>query len=100
MVNCSGVIFFFFFSSRRRHTRCCCVTGVQTCALPISLPLRHSSLFIRFTRKPWHGLPGFPTLPAAPSTSAPFSSSSGICEHGGRRSCGYHVSCTSLRCCP
>src|SRR5881296_4122850 len=26
----------FFFSSRRRHTRCCCVTGVQTCALPIS----------------------------------------------------------------
>src|SRR5881296_3559084 len=27
---------FFFFSSRRRHTRCCCVTGVQTCALPIS----------------------------------------------------------------
>src|SRR5881296_3525699 len=29
--------FFFFFSSRRRHTRCCCVTGVQTCALPISL---------------------------------------------------------------
>src|SRR3712207_8108913 len=25
----------FFFSSRRRHTRYC-VTGVQTCALPIS----------------------------------------------------------------
>src|SRR3546814_10290524 len=31
--------FFFFFSSRRRHTRCALVTGVQTCALPISLPL-------------------------------------------------------------
>src|SRR3546814_8379171 len=32
---------FFFFSSRRRHTRCALVTGVQTCALPISrdLPL-------------------------------------------------------------
>src|SRR3546814_1052093 len=36
------VIFFtlcricFFFSSRRRHTRCALVTGVQTCALPIS----------------------------------------------------------------
>src|SRR3546814_20164606 len=27
---------FFFFSSRRRHTRCALVTGVQTCALPIS----------------------------------------------------------------
>src|SRR6184192_3681858 len=30
------VFFFFFFSSRRRHTRCRLVTGVQTCALPIS----------------------------------------------------------------
>src|SRR3546814_5456301 len=27
---------FFFFSSRRRHTRCALVTGIQTCALPIS----------------------------------------------------------------
>ena len=27
---------FFFFSSRRRHTRYISVTGVQTCALPIS----------------------------------------------------------------
>src|SRR3546814_2987122 len=31
------ICFFFFFSSRRRHTRCALVTGVQTCALPISL---------------------------------------------------------------
>src|SRR3546814_10396761 len=31
------VIFLFFFSSIRRHTRCALVTGVQTCALPISL---------------------------------------------------------------
>src|SRR3546814_7658913 len=30
--------FIFFFSSRRRHTRCALVTGVQTCALPISPP--------------------------------------------------------------
>src|SRR5881394_4491143 len=29
---------FFFFSSRRRHTRLDGVTGVQTCALPISRP--------------------------------------------------------------
>src|SRR3546814_4449015 len=27
----------FFFSGSRRHTRCALVTGVQTCALPISL---------------------------------------------------------------
>src|SRR3546814_4328443 len=31
----------FFFSSRRRHTRCALVTGVQTCALPISALERH-----------------------------------------------------------
>src|SRR3546814_857488 len=31
-----GFFFVFFFSSRRRHTRCALVTGVQTCALPIS----------------------------------------------------------------
>src|SRR3546814_7905861 len=32
----AGVVVFVFFSSRRRHTRCALVTGVQTCALPIS----------------------------------------------------------------
>src|SRR3546814_13405463 len=39
LVCLSFVVFFvcyFFFSSRRRHTRCALVTGVQTCALPIS----------------------------------------------------------------
>src|SRR3546814_4078346 len=30
-------VYVFFCSSRRRHTRCALVTGVQTCALPISL---------------------------------------------------------------
>src|SRR3546814_5689432 len=30
------VVVFFVFASRRRHTRCALVTGVQTCALPIS----------------------------------------------------------------
>src|SRR3546814_10915412 len=30
------MFFIFFFSSRRRHPRCALVTGVQTCALPIS----------------------------------------------------------------
>src|SRR3546814_14534283 len=33
---CLYSLIFFFFSSRRRHTRCALVTGVQTCALPIS----------------------------------------------------------------
>src|SRR3546814_17742663 len=33
-------LFYFFFSSRRRHTRCALVTGVQTCALPISVNMR------------------------------------------------------------
>src|SRR3546814_3587564 len=33
--------FCFFFSSRRRHTRCALVTGVQTCALPISAACQH-----------------------------------------------------------
>src|SRR3546814_9720074 len=32
----------FFFSSRRRHTRCALVTGVQTCALPISFENAHA----------------------------------------------------------
>src|SRR3546814_7367756 len=38
MYLCSNdcIVFSFFFSSRRRHTRCALVTGVQTCALPIS----------------------------------------------------------------
>src|SRR3546814_8473803 len=31
-----SIVIVFFFSSRRRHTRCAVVTGVQTCALPIS----------------------------------------------------------------
>ena len=35
--------FVFFFSSRRRHTRYISVTGVQTCALPISSPQRWSA---------------------------------------------------------
>src|SRR3546814_6200311 len=30
-------MYFFLFSSRRRHTSCALVTGVQTCALPISM---------------------------------------------------------------
>src|SRR3546814_10104325 len=31
-----SIMFLVLFSSKRRHTRCALVTGVQTCALPIS----------------------------------------------------------------
>src|SRR3546814_5206817 len=40
-------ILFFFFSSRRRHTRCALVTGVQTCALPISARRSNQDQFLR-----------------------------------------------------
>src|SRR3546814_3821392 len=36
MLSCRYLV--FFVSSRRRHTSCALVTGVQTCALPISHP--------------------------------------------------------------
>src|SRR3546814_9600756 len=36
----------FFFSSRRRHTRCALVTGVQTCALPISELVDGADIFL------------------------------------------------------
>src|SRR3546814_9867371 len=46
----------FFFSSRRRHTRCALVTGVQTCALPISEYFREMPLLkqlIETKQKEW-----------------------------------------------
>src|SRR3546814_2150915 len=46
VIYCVSYFLVFFFSSRRRHTRCALVTGVQTCALPISPIARR-----RFTRR-------------------------------------------------
>src|SRR3546814_2136430 len=52
---------FFFFSSRRRHTRCALVTGVQTCALPISFELTAKRYLndewvpIRLRNETWDG---------------------------------------------
>src|SRR3546814_4262213 len=46
----------FFFSSSRRHTRCALVTGVQTCALPISGAgtMSHSNVgFCDHSNKEW-----------------------------------------------
>src|SRR3546814_11467778 len=45
MCSACFMLFFFFFSSRRRHTRCALVTGVQTCALPISFTVDPGKLF-------------------------------------------------------
>src|SRR3546814_20619654 len=42
----------FFLSSRRRHTRCALVTGVQTCALPISL--RAAFVALGYRLRPLH----------------------------------------------
>src|SRR3546814_9912966 len=42
---------FFFFSSRRRHTRCALVTGVQTCALPISRDLAFAAAGVQVTHE-------------------------------------------------
>src|SRR3546814_8700754 len=43
----------FFFSSRRRHTICALVTGVQTCALPISPRSIAAKCFSRVGRSDW-----------------------------------------------
>src|SRR3546814_3223404 len=45
----------FCFSSRRRHTSCALVTGVQTCALPISTS-RQRMVAIDMTRGDADGL--------------------------------------------
>src|SRR3546814_9917112 len=52
-VGCVFGSLFFFFSSRRRHTRCASVTGVQTCALPIScMRLSPDRIFLAELRGP------------------------------------------------
>src|SRR3546814_1579194 len=61
------ILFIFFFSSRRRHTICALVTGVQTCALPIS-PIRSKAvrkLALRLAKRRSHA----PAIPIpAPAT--------------------------------
>src|SRR3546814_1773079 len=39
--------YYFFVSSRGRHTRCALVTGVQTCALPISDSREEADAYLR-----------------------------------------------------
>src|SRR3546814_2335962 len=96
-VCCVSVCFVFFFSSRRRHTRCALVTGVQTCALPISglevlgtFPLRLFFAFfcvlcgpmaLRFSRGP--------EIPAPPALRR--KAQSGTISEIGRASCRERV---------
>src|SRR3546814_3902993 len=56
----SGILC-FFFSSRRRHTRCALVTGVQTCALPISTRTHLGRDYVV------GGRPSYPQLGAQPN---------------------------------
>src|SRR3546814_11768405 len=52
----------FFLSSRRRHTRSALVTGVQTCALPISFRLqRQRRTLFRQRRESCSGCGGYRT---------------------------------------
>src|SRR3546814_3368691 len=57
-----------FFSSRRRHTRCALVTGVQTCALPISA--EDIDAWFETHSLPRHPLvaEGFPSIGCSPCT--------------------------------
>src|SRR3546814_1991457 len=69
----------FFFSSRRRHTRCALVTGVQTCALPIS-----GRTLAPGDAKGWDGtvLPGTVAETAAAVTKAGGQGIAVVCDHG------------------
>src|SRR3546814_16114523 len=65
---------FFFFSSRRRHTRFALVTGVQTCALPISRGGRRVGAADQGgdrRRRALHGQAGIVSRPAGRAAASP-----------------------------
>src|SRR3546814_7956173 len=75
----------FFFSSIRRHTRCALVTGVQTCALPISRHRPRAPLPLLLWPPPLQGEgrggDGFRSTPrrtAQPPSHAPAATSAAI----------------------
>src|SRR3546814_2155930 len=78
-------MFEFCFSSRRRHTRCALVTGVQTCALPISSVLvkipgvgkktaERLLVELKDRFKAWETMPSIATLVAEPRRAVAVSS--------------------------
>src|SRR3546814_11698125 len=66
----------FFFSSRRRHTGCALVTGVQTCALPISATARG--------RRPTRSAPARPAWAREGGRAEPLPLSPPACGRGAR----------------
>src|SRR3546814_1171360 len=84
---CLYFILYFFFSSRRRHTRCALVTGVQTCALPISST--SAELFGISVPVSTKGEP--PPLANAAPTGAPRSPEARFQAEIGRASCRERV---------
>src|SRR3546814_4315351 len=73
---CLYLSVFFFFSSRRRHTRYALVTGVQTCALPISTRRGRSALTGAGLALRRFAIPAFPLSPLSLSSSSPLPSRS------------------------
>src|SRR6188508_2961672 len=76
----------FFFSSRRRHTRWLNVTGVQTCALPISITpaseiLEHLSRHKRFGVRTFQAEDEIAAAGAA--VGASFGGALGVCTSSG-----------------
>src|SRR3546814_5963618 len=79
LVVVSPVSIYFYFSSRIQHTSCALVTGVQTCALPISgtgcLPIRDIVILLKIRgrglrRRHWQRGPPHRTSRRAGSTGS------------------------------
>src|SRR3546814_4641308 len=105
------IIFFsFFFSSRRRHTRCALVTGVQTCALPISDQAYLGMTFPEGYSFPMHSIPlslvdgSFvsavtgQTFDGLPLVVSPTPAGRNSQSYAGRRVCAGNTNCTPI--CP
>src|SRR3546814_7751525 len=79
-------VFLFFFASRRLHTRCALVTGVQTCALPISAIAGSISPAAVGVQRPETHIPerpfSLPLAPRAPTPDARWSSSGWVVLRG------------------
>src|SRR3546814_16380192 len=86
VVICLGLCY-FFFSSRRRHTRCALVTGVQTCALPISSPMTTIQQQVRTAEQ---------HLAAVDPVMADVIAKHGPCGLAGKRRDPFHTLCSSI----